>query len=298
MEIGDWKATEGLNEIVRKAREHGLESNLFELEAFGFTVVPPYKAAPKEFIDRLRDAAFRVAENDDQSALDPNAIASPVYGRQLFHLLPEDPVFAEAMMNPFTLTFGRYMLGMSCRLYTTVIFFKNGKVGCTNLHCDSTGMPPPLPRYGNVCNVSWVLTDYTVETGTLYIVPGSHRHCRHPTTLEQPAFMGGPAPNDLGTPVLAEPGSMIVFHGNTWHGSLPKTDPGPRVAVSFGFCRNYVNPAETYDDAPEVIDRMIERFGREAAALLERESWQRYGKQGPKFEHMAKVLPANWNQHA
>jgi ectoine hydroxylase-related dioxygenase (phytanoyl-CoA dioxygenase family) len=110
--------------------------------------------------------------------------------------------------------------------------------------------------------------------------------------------MGGPAPNDLGTPVLAEPGSMIVFHGNTWHGSLPKTDPGPRVAVSFGFCRNYVNPAETYDDAPEVIDRVIERFGREAAALLGRESWQRYGKQGPKFEHMAKVLPANWNQHA
>src|SRR5437588_12689127 len=26
----------------------------------------------------------------------------------------------------------------------------------------------------------WVLTDYTVENGTFYMVPGSHRYCRHP----------------------------------------------------------------------------------------------------------------------
>lgn len=297
MEIGDWKATEGLNELVRGARKLGLERNLLELEAFGFTVVPPHQAAPKEFVDRLRTAALRVAEDDDPSALDPNAAPSPVYGRQLFHLLGEDPVFAEAMMNPYTLTLARYMLGMSCRLYTTVIFFKNGPVGCTNLHCDSTGVPAPLPRYGNVCNVSWILTDYTIETGTLYLVPGSHRQCRHPTEQEQPAFMGGAAPDDLGTPVEAEPGSMIVFHGNTWHGTVPKTDRAPRVAVSFGFCRNYVNPAESYDDVPEVVDRVIERHGPEAAALLGRESWQRYGKRGPKFENMMKVSAAHKSQH-
>src|SRR5437588_7334502 len=88
----------------------------------------------------------------------------------------------------------------------------------------------------------WVLTDYTVENGTFYMVPGSHRFCRHPTELEQPKFMGGVAPDDIGTPVLAEAGSLIVFHGNTWHGTVPKMSEGPRVHVANAFCRNYVNP--------------------------------------------------------
>jgi len=58
MEIGNWKATQGLNETFRTARELGIETNLLELEAFGFTVVPPYKAAPRAFFDRMRDAVY------------------------------------------------------------------------------------------------------------------------------------------------------------------------------------------------------------------------------------------------
>ena len=59
MEIGDWKSTQGLNDTFRKARELGIESNLLELEAFGFTVVRAYKAAPKAFFDRMRDTVDR-----------------------------------------------------------------------------------------------------------------------------------------------------------------------------------------------------------------------------------------------
>src|SRR6185436_4243875 len=110
----------------------------------------------------------------------------------------------------YTLTFARWMMGATVRFYSQVAFYKTGTVGCTHLHNDSTGMPPPLPAFSNVCNVSWVLTDYTVANGTFYMVPGSNKYCRHPTDLEQPRFMGGPAPDDLGTPVLAEAGSLIV----------------------------------------------------------------------------------------
>ena len=39
MEILDWPATRELNGIYREIRELGLETNLAELEAFGFTVI-------------------------------------------------------------------------------------------------------------------------------------------------------------------------------------------------------------------------------------------------------------------
>jgi ectoine hydroxylase-related dioxygenase (phytanoyl-CoA dioxygenase family) len=203
-------------------------------------------------------------------------------------------MFAEALLNPTTLTLARYLLGSTCRLYSTVAFFKTGSVGVTPLHNDSTGMPGPLPHYGNVCNVSWVLTDYTVANGTFFMVPGSHRYCRHPTDLEQPRMMGGPAPDDCGTAVIAPAGSLIVFHGNTWHGTFPKTSEGPRAHVAIALCRNYVNPAENYDDVP---DSMIERFGPELARLVGRESWQGYRGEGPRLPRMAQVRPAQWNQY-
>ena len=41
LQIGNWKATAELGEVYRAARELGIESNLAELEAFGFTIVPP-----------------------------------------------------------------------------------------------------------------------------------------------------------------------------------------------------------------------------------------------------------------
>ena len=54
MEIGDWKATRGLNEAYRAIRTIGLETNLAELDAFGFTVIEG--AASAELVERLKRA--------------------------------------------------------------------------------------------------------------------------------------------------------------------------------------------------------------------------------------------------
>lgn len=297
MEIGDWPATEGLNDVMRQARSLGLERNLLELEAFGLTIVEPYKAAPREFYERMRDAVFRLIAEESADAVDinlQNAETRPAGGRQLFHLAAKDRVFVESLMNPYSSVFGRYMLGATRRLYSTVAFYKNGEVGTTLLHNDSTGMPGPLPAYGNVCNISWVLTDYTRENGTFYMVPGSHRFCRHPSAVDQPQMMGGPAADDFGMAVEAPAGSLIVFHGNTWHGTVPKTSAGERAHVALAFCRNYVNPAEDYSDMP---DETVEEFGSELAWLVGREAWQGYRSEGPQLPRMAKVRGAGTNQY-
>ncbi len=293
MQIGDWKATAELNETYRKARELGIETNLAELEAFGFTIVEPGKVAPKAFTDRMLEAVLRIADKEDPAATHLGTREQkdkPAYGRQLFHLLEKDPIFGEAVMNPVALTIGRYLMGASARLYSTVAFYKNGEAGCTNMHSDSVGMPPPLPYFGNVCNISWILTDYTEQNGTFFIVPGSHRYCRHPTPIEQPQMMGGPNDNAIGIPIIAKPGSLFVFHGNTWHGTYPKKTPDVRVHVVTALCRNYVDPAEDYGDLPDAV---VDKLGPDFARLIGRKAWQGYGSAGPQYDRIIAVQRAN-----
>ncbi|MEJ0024701.1 MAG: phytanoyl-CoA dioxygenase family protein [Rhizomicrobium sp.] len=292
MQIGDWKAVAGMARTYRQARELGLETNIAEFEAFGFTVIEPEKTGmPADFAARLFGATLGIAGSEDANVVDLNKQAvRPAQGRQLFHLINKDPLFVDALMAPAVQAMAKYVMGASYRLYSTVAFLKDGPAVPTPLHSDSTGVPPPIPFYGNVCNISWVLTDYTPESGTLCMVPGSHRLCRHPTMSEVPKFMGGSGDDDLVVPVLAKPGSLAVFHGNTWHGTYPKTTAGTRCHIALAMCRNYVNPAEDYSDTPE---ELLQRGGPEFARALGKTAWQGYGTEGPKLERMALVRAAH-----
>ena len=52
MDIGNGKTTAELNAIYAEARKLGIENCVAELEAFGFTIVPPEKVARPKF-DRM-----------------------------------------------------------------------------------------------------------------------------------------------------------------------------------------------------------------------------------------------------
>lgn len=298
MEIQNWKSMAGMAEVYRQARELGIETNIAELETFGFTVIEPEKTgAPPDFAERLLEKVMEAAQREDDLAVELNKHADaekPAFGRQLFHLLERDPVFIEAMMNPAVRIMGSYLMGLSYRLFSMVAFLKEGQARSTPMHCDSVGVPTPLPAYGSVCNVSWILTEYTAENGSLGMVPGSHRYCRHPTDGEQPKFIGGLMDDAVVTPIIASPGSLAVFTGNTWHCTYPKTSAGVRAHIATAFCRNYVNPAETYDDLP---DEMIAPHGPELARLIGRTAWQGYRAEGPRLENMALVHPAYQTQY-
>jgi ectoine hydroxylase-related dioxygenase (phytanoyl-CoA dioxygenase family) len=287
MDIGDWKATRELSTVYRRARELGLESNIAELDAFGFTIVPPEKAAPPGFAQRFLERTMAVVAAEDPMLVDTFKRADrAAAGRQLYHLLEKDPIFIEALMSPVALTLAKYMMGDSCRLSSTVALVKEGPSSPTVMHTDSIAVPPPLPYFGSVLNASWILTDYRKETGTFYVVPGSHRYCRHPTKQDQPTYLGGTADDDLGIPIDARPGSLFVFHGNLWHATYPKLDDALRVHVIMMFCRNYMQPSE---DLSDLSDETVQAHGPEFARLVSREAWQGYASQGPNIDRMRAV---------
>jgi len=294
MDIGDWQASKELNKVFADVRELDLVSNIAELEAYGFTVVEPHKVKSEALFERMLAVCKRLSDEADAEGRRMARLVGTEgtdYSRILYALINKKPLFAEAVMHPVALTLGRYLMGASARLFTTSAFVKKGKAAPTHLHTDSAGTPPPLYPFGLVCNISWILTDYTKERGTFAMVPGSHRYCRHPTPIEMPKMMGGPNDDAICVPVEAKPGSLIVFNGNTWHGTFPKENEDFRAHVVTGFCRNYIMPAEKFDDVdPSVLDT----YGAPLAHLLWRNAWQHYGEEGPGAENLARIWPANY----
>jgi ectoine hydroxylase-related dioxygenase (phytanoyl-CoA dioxygenase family) len=213
-----------------------LIANVGELEMKGYTALTPEQVGPPEFIDRLREAIIALAEMRSEQAIDrANGLTfqddnSP-YGQvhSLFGLFGDDPIFERALMNEAMLALVTYLLGESCFLHHERAAIKGPGDQYLPMHADPSG-PTPYPWISQVCNTTFALTDHSIEDGTTCFVPGSHRLCRQPTRAEA---------MDLSSfvPLEVPAGSLIVWHGNAWHGALPRKRPGIRVSLVQYFSR-------------------------------------------------------------
>ena len=62
MEFGAFESTEILNPIYTRIKELGLESNVMDIDTYGFTVIPPEKVANSDFLERMRETVLRIAQ--------------------------------------------------------------------------------------------------------------------------------------------------------------------------------------------------------------------------------------------
>lgn len=275
---GEWSATPELNAIYRDIRRLGLETNLAELEAFGFTVVR--EALSPELTDRLRAAVLKSAQENFGRRLDLENETELHEYRLAPYLLYKDEVFEQALLNPKPLALITYLLGYSCWLSSLTSHVKGpGEVGLL-LHSDTAnGIPAPFSAYSHVANCNYALTDYTMAGGSLAMVPGSHRLHRQPTAFENKLVGNEKNPHVI--PIEVPAGTAVVWHGNTWHGSYPRTMPGLRVNLSMYFCRQYMAPQELY--AGDVPDELLARHGRDSrmAQLLGLNRFNGWRDEGP-----------------
>jgi ectoine hydroxylase-related dioxygenase (phytanoyl-CoA dioxygenase family) len=289
MEIGDWAATRDLNQIYGDIRALGLETNLAELEAFGFTVVED--ALSPELTRELRGAVLAAWEERYGRKLDLENETRLHEVQLASYLLFKDRVFETAVLNPKPLALITYLLGQSCWLSSLTSHVKGpGEVGLL-LHSDTAnGVPAPFSAYSHVANCNYALTDYTEAGGCLAMVPGSHRLHRQPTRWE--VGLAGNERNPHAIPIEVPAGSAIVWHGNTWHGSFPRRTPGLRVNLATYFCRQYMAPQEIYADSA-AAKAMVDRYGRESrmAQLLGFNHFNGWRDEGPDLDSR-RLLPA------
>ena len=236
--------------IRAEIRELDLEENVADLETKGYTMLPPGKAAPIEFTERLRDKILQVGDTADESGLS-------VPYRSILHLMPRDSIFEEALLAPAPLALLTYLLGHRAKLSNSTALIKGRTDEALGFHADhSTKIPSPW-TISHYTTVSWLLTDYTRDNGAVCVVPGSHRWGHNPPD----SFIMAHDHEDVQV-IEAPAGSVIVWHGGLWHGSMPRKNDGQRITLVIFCCRDHIQAQEAYwvSTTPEMLERNPRRF--------------------------------------
>src|SRR5688572_25135644 len=106
--VSGWKLADTAADPLAEVRRLGLEKNIAELDAYGFTVLPPEISGPPGLADRIRQAMLEVAER--RSGVTPDVSTGETHrdkprgvGQHMYYLLLEGGVFEEALVNPAAL---------------------------------------------------------------------------------------------------------------------------------------------------------------------------------------------------
>jgi ectoine hydroxylase-related dioxygenase (phytanoyl-CoA dioxygenase family) len=256
--------------IRLEAERLDIEQHLLELHTYGVSIIPPEKVGDADLISRLREAILRVLaqRHDVEVPEDWRTHSEPWGGKKNWCWLFEDEAFIQAALHPVAMCVARYMCGRNVVLQGTPAIIKtSGTASRTNeegymrLHTDTHGVPPPLPEWAQLVNISWLLTDYNgPEDGPTVLVPGSHRYGRMPRQDEADWWVEQAPIEPIS--LTGKAGSLAIWHGSLWHGSRPRTTDGMRITLPFIYGRSYL---QTIHDWPQTVGeadnaRLVEKY--------------------------------------
>jgi hypothetical protein len=262
MQIGDWPSAGYVSKLYPELRQLGLETNVAELEAFGFTVVAPEKVGAQGLRERVLDAVLSVSQR--RAGVRPDLLQGTTHrgmkhplGQLMRFMLWEDQAFEELLMNPAMLGIVTWLLGPTCILSLCNAMLRGPGSNSIQLHTDEDNRTMPLlPEAAMTVNATFLLTDYTRDGGAVAFVPGSHRWRREPTPFDAQAF------GRQMVPIEAPAGSFVIWGDHVWHAALPRRIPGLRATCFFQFGRHNMQTHEPYRDTctQAAIDRNPRRF--------------------------------------
>lgn len=259
MKIADWPSAKHIPALYRELKKLDLLEHLAELEAFGYTVLPPEKVGSTEQLEATREVVLRIASERKGCT---TAELEDVYsdGQELLRfVLWDDPIFEKLVLTPPALGLIQWLVGTDCILSLCNAWVKGKGESRTTIHTDWAQFDMPtmaVEAYG--ANFNYLLTDYTKEDGGLSFVPGSHRWRRLPSSEESEYWA------DNAQAVEAAAGSMVIWGDHTWHGSYPKQSDGLRLMVLGMFNRPHMQTQEAYRETAtdEALARNPLRFTR------------------------------------
>jgi Phytanoyl-CoA dioxygenase (PhyH) len=249
-------ATEARRRVNDRIDELDLVRNVADLEREGYTVVED--AAPRDLFDEIRSAIVEITDEHVARGVEPFNFGP--HTSMVYRLLARREVFARAVLVPKLTALVSYLLGDGyvAQVATGSILHAGSQAG--PLHADNQFFPDPFPPQVHMATAIWCCDPFTGPEGATHVVPGSHRRFRHPRPGEGV---------DEAVPVVAEPGSFVLWSGHTWHRSGARAVPGTRVALHTGFSRPHIRAFEAY--TPDEVERLVafdDRFTRLLGADL------------------------------
>jgi ectoine hydroxylase-related dioxygenase (phytanoyl-CoA dioxygenase family) len=153
----------------------------------------------------------------------------------------DDPMFAECIDRPDLLPFvaavlpgdprrpGRWGFKLSSLNARSA---NPGSGVVQPLHADGGALPDQHGFW--VCNLLFMLDDFTAHNGALRVVPGTHRTGSLPAlALADPL-----APHPSEVKITGSAGDVLVLNSHLWHGGLANDSDQPRRALHVYYCRH------------------------------------------------------------
>ncbi|MFT3855037.1 MAG: phytanoyl-CoA dioxygenase family protein [Ilumatobacteraceae bacterium] len=247
-----------------------IRANLDEL---GFSVVPDMLATDhlRELRTRLVDqAAAERAAGVATSNAGPLAPGGPI--QYVWGLIHKGQVFRDLVLDPQALDLVRYVLGPELLLFS----FTGNAIGPGapggGAHSDQIYMPSDTP-WPVVCNVIYMLDDFTEDNGATLVVPGSHRRSIDDLTPEAFAAEAVPA--------IGRAGSALVMESRVWHSiGVNRTTSNVRHGILTTYCKPFLRTQSNWIHTTPAD--LVATFPTELLELLGYHGWRSLGGlQGP-----------------
>jgi Phytanoyl-CoA dioxygenase (PhyH) len=252
-------------DLYHRAQRQGLSGNIREMEEQGYTVIE--RAISPEFADEVRAATLR--------ALLPHQSFSMNW--MLYH----GREFEQLVQNPKLMTLIDASLGRGAVIASFSSIRKGPGPGTIPMHTDYAHVPEPYPEFSLTGVGVWALEDWTVESGPTWIVPGSHKHRRHPRHGEG---------HNQGVPIVMPKGSVVYFHHGVWHWQGDRTEAGDRVTLHAHFNRGILRSLEPKKTDVQMLHRNSPRLGE----MLGEDDWfdkmSAQGRDYGRFGYMNKLM--------
>jgi ectoine hydroxylase-related dioxygenase (phytanoyl-CoA dioxygenase family) len=188
--------------------------------------------------------------------------------RRLANLVDKDPLFASCIDRPDLLPFVAAVIPGPPGAHDGRWGFKLSSLNARSanpasgqvqpLHADGGALPDQHGFW--VCNLLFMLDDFTAHNGALRVVPGTHRAGRLPADALADALAAHPRQ----VKITGQAGDVLVLNSHLWHGGLANDSDKPRRALHVYYCRRD-KPQQQYQKAllrPEVQRALgpVQRF--------------------------------------
>jgi ectoine hydroxylase-related dioxygenase (phytanoyl-CoA dioxygenase family) len=199
-------------------------------------------AARARLIEQAQGEAANGRAYRDGSPEPRRSLAGP--NQRVWNLINKGRIFRQIAVSPKVLQLCRHMLGNDVLLSSMTANIANQGGARMAVHTDQDYIPLETP-YPMVCDVAWMLVDFTADNGATLVAPGSHRWRRIPKRGESVPMV----------PATGPAGTALVFDGRLWHGTGENRTGESRYGMFSYFCRAFVRQQENFSLslAPEVI---------------------------------------------
>ena len=198
------------------------------LDQLGYVVLDNFMGSG--LLDRVRDRIEAVyAQEGDQAGWE---FKQEPGARRLANLVGKGVVFQEVVLEPRILEYVGHVIGDRFKLSSM-----NARSASPHsdspqpLHADAAAIPDDRGNW--VCNVLWMLDDFTQQNGALRVVPGSHTYRR----LPQDALSDPSAPHPEEILITGPAGTVVVMNAHAWHGGTANRTSAQRRALHTFYAR-------------------------------------------------------------